>query len=251
MPTTPILELPYPTSLDSADVPRDLQALAEKLDPLGFAPVGAMMMWPAVNAPAGVDGNGNPLWFVMLGQVLPAASYPGLATVLGQSGGNITIPDMRNLFPIGAGAAAMLATGGAATVALATNELPAHAHGVNDPSHVHAMDAQGWHAHGGATAARDRSQAHGHSIQSSWAIYNANGGTSLGFQAGGSQFFRAAIGADAADPADHLHGIAGDGSHAHNIDARYTGVTIQNAGGGAAHENRPPFRAINFIIRAG
>ena len=32
MPTTPNLELPYPTSADTADVPRDLEALAAAVD---------------------------------------------------------------------------------------------------------------------------------------------------------------------------------------------------------------------------
>jgi hypothetical protein len=32
VPTTPNLQLPYPTATDPADVPRDLQALAEELD---------------------------------------------------------------------------------------------------------------------------------------------------------------------------------------------------------------------------
>jgi len=36
----------------------------------------------------------------------------------------------------------------------------------------------------------------------------------------------------------------------HNTDVQGTGVSIQSAGGGQAHENLPPYMAVNYIIRA-
>jgi microcystin-dependent protein len=251
MPTTPILQLPYPESQDSADVPRDIKALADKLDPLGTVPVGSMMIWPAASAPAGVTAEGNPLWLLMLGQVVLAASYPGLVPVLGAAGGNITIPDMRDMFPQGAGAAALLTTGGASSVALADAQMPGHTHNVN-----------------GSTGPSDRSLAHGHNGYTSYGAehnhvaYGAGAGGRLmhnqnwsqggvGFQpyiGGGATWLyyidqvaaagghsHTTVTTDGAAP-DHLHGF---------------GVVSGAAGGGAAHENRPPFRAVNFIIRAG
>src|SRR4051812_35223478 len=50
---TPILGLPYPTDDDLAQVPRDIKALADAIDPLGVLPVGALCMWPTAAAPTG------------------------------------------------------------------------------------------------------------------------------------------------------------------------------------------------------
>jgi microcystin-dependent protein len=246
MANTPILNLPYPTPDDTVDPPRDIGALANAIDPLGVVPVGCMMMWPTGVAPAG--------WLLANGQQVDAATYPGLSALFGQVGGKVTLPDYRDTFPVGAGPVTPLGqVGGAASVALATNQLPAHNHGVTDPGHAHGEAAAGYHSHGGTTAARDRSQAHGHTVHSNYSIYNASGGSQVNWSQNTNlqAMYRTNMVADAADPADHLHGISGDGSHTHAISSAATGIGTQNAGGGATHENRPPYRAINFIVRAG
>jgi microcystin-dependent protein len=200
---TTTLHLPYPVPGDTVDVPRDVAALANAIDPLGVVPIGAMLMWPTAVAPGG--------WLLMQGQKVAAATYPALAAMFGQDGsGNVTIPDMRDTFPVGAGATALGTTGGAASVALSTAQLPSH-------------------AHGGLTGFRDRNQSHSHAISGQWAILDvAQQATGTGPKA----FAQSAITVDPTDPADHKH-------------------TITAEGGGGAHENRPPFRAVNFIIRAG
>ena len=91
--TTANLQLPYPTPDDTVDVPRDVKALADKIDPLGVVPIGSFMMWPTGVAPLN--------WLLMQGQQIDAAMYPALANVLGSSAGKITIPDMRDVFPVG------------------------------------------------------------------------------------------------------------------------------------------------------
>jgi microcystin-dependent protein len=207
MKTTPTLLLPYPESTDSADVPRDIKALADAIDPLGIAPVGAMFMWPAASAPADADATGRLLWLLCIGQAVSAASYPKLATLLGQAGGNVTIPDMRDRFPSGAGVTMALgSTGGVASVVLSIAHMPAH-------------------DHGGVTDFRDRSQSHVHG--SVW-----QGGTETTIAAGQPYGINANQPTAAADATDHRHYLAAQG-------------------GGQGHENRPPFRAVNFIIRAG
>lgn len=200
---TPILNLPYPIPDDTVDVPRDVKALADAIDPLGTVPVGAMMMWPGAVAPGG--------WLLCQGQAnLSAATYPGLAALLGQTGGFVNMPDYRDVFPVGAGASMPLgSTGGAPSVALTVAQMPSH-------------------NHNGLTGARDRSQSHAHTIADQWMLANQPGAV---FQAGAGST-PATITVQAADPADHLHSIA-------------------SQGGSGAHENRPPYRSINFIIRAG
>lgn len=123
--------LPYPTPDDTVDVPRDVQALATKLDTLGFAPTGALMLWLTATAPAG--------WLLCDGATVPAANYPGLASVLGSSGGNVTLPDLRGRVPLGVGTATgaagatnhvLGAKGGEETHDLQLTEIPAHDHAV-------------------------------------------------------------------------------------------------------------------------
>lgn len=213
---TPINKLPYPQGADSADVPRDISALALALDPLGYVPVGSMLMWPATTAPTIADGNGNPLWLLMLGQVVLQATYPKLAVVLGAAGGNITIPDMRDRFPVGAGSSyALNATGGANTVTLTDRQSGTRAH-----------------SHGGITSAADRALGHTHGIAAQ-AINLAGGGGIWIRQVDNTQpWVTTTLGDNAPD---HQHYIPQEAA-ANALDA---------------HENRPPYRAINFIIRAG
>lgn len=213
---TPTLQLPYPLPDDTVDVPRDVKALADALDPLGTVPVGAFMLWPTAIAPLN--------WLLMVGQQVDAALYPKLATLLGQSGGLVTIPDMRDFFPVGAGASPLGATGGAASVKL-----------------TGAQSGERGHNHSGLTGARDRAQVHSHT-GGTQAVFMGSGGENLiGYlmTAQGSPYGvknqAAGLTADNADVPDHLHTIAMQA--ARDADA--------------AHENRPPFRAVNFIMRAG
>ena len=120
-PSTPTLALPYPALTDTPDVPRDIQALANAIDPLGVVPAGAMLMWPVAAAPSG--------WLLCNGQVVPAATYPKLAALLGSTGGNVTLPNLTGRVPLGAsGTHAIGSTGGVETVALSVAQIPAHSH---------------------------------------------------------------------------------------------------------------------------
>jgi microcystin-dependent protein len=214
--STPIQHLPYPTPDDTVDVPRDVKALADSVDTFGTVPIGAFMMWLTAVAPSG--------WLFMQGQQVDAATYPGLAALLGQAGGMVTIPDMRDAFPVGAGPAAGLnTTGGAAAVTLTA-----------------AQSGMPSHNHGGMTGARDRSQSHSHGAALNDVVLFGGAGA-VGFLSpapgnnfGVSQGLRG-ITVDQADPADHLHPVLNEAA--------------RNAT--ASHENRPPYRAVNFIIRAG
>jgi microcystin-dependent protein len=212
MATTPILQLPFPTEDDTVDPPRDFEALAMAIDPLGTVPVGAFMLWLTAIAPNG--------WLLMQGQAVPAAQYPGLAALLGQAGGNVTIPDMRERFPTGAGATTALGViGGASAVALTARQSGVRAH-----------------QHGGTTGAADRSLAHDHAMNPLSVI--ADQGAASGFLAAAGTRWAwtnaaALVGVNSSP--DHLHAIPWE-PDSNALDA---------------HENRPPFRAVNFIIRAG
>jgi microcystin-dependent protein len=223
--TTPIQQLPYPVPGDTVDVPRDVKALADKLDPLGYAPIGAMVMWPGAAAPTG--------WLLMQGQVnLPAATYPGLATLLGVNAGMLAMPDMRDRVPLGVGEAALVATGGQRNTQLAQHNHVA----VNGGTHTHQIAAQNTGI---------ESADHSHTTQTFPTTYSAGGqnAANMGvFGTGGVNLTPGTSGRSTA----HTHTVpsqlsAADGDHTHAI----------NNAGVAAPDNRPPFVAVNFIIRAG
>jgi hypothetical protein len=80
MPTTPIRGLPYPVPADTADVPRDIKALAETLDPLiaGVADVGMTKLGEVILASpaAAIDLTAIPQTH---GHLLLAVSLRGVA----------------------------------------------------------------------------------------------------------------------------------------------------------------------------
>lgn len=237
---TPILALPYPSSADTADVPRDIKALADAVDPLGTVPTGALMLWPTDVAPGG--------WLLCKGGQVNAATYPKLALVLGATAGVITLPDFTDRFPVGTGATPVLGVGGVNAVALATNQLPAHNHAVTDPGHLHGTDQQGYHAHNFTTSGSDVVDPQ-HTIATSggWrgSVANFTGPGAINVPESTAVPIYGISGSHS-----HVGTTDGQGNHGHNIDVRSTGISIQNTGAGATHENRPAFRAINFIIRA-
>lgn len=151
MPTTPVLGLPYPASTDTADVPRDMQALAVSLDAQpSFTPVGAIFLWTLAALPAGLLTNGKTAFLFANGQIVSATDYPKLAALLGAPGGNVTIPDLRDRVPLGASATKALGTsGGEEKHTIAAAELPAHTHAdtigvVSGGAHTHPAGLAGY-----------------------------------------------------------------------------------------------------------
>jgi microcystin-dependent protein len=207
---TPNLSLPYPVPDDSVDVPRDIQALATALDAGRAVPVGSLLMWPTAAPPTG--------FLVCNGSTVSSATYPALAAVLGEAGGLVTLPDLRDTFPVGAGPTMALGSkGGAAAVTLSGPQsgVPAHTH-----AHTLAIANGGVHDHALNTAGDGVSSGSGGGYA---ARMSKNSGTSVG---------------NTNDSASHSHGVTGAISNAAAANAA------------ASHENRPPFLSINFIIRA-
>lgn len=97
------------------------------------------------NAPSGGSGNvpiggvvwspfviSDPNWLLLNGGTFSAATYPALYTANGNS---TTLPDWRNVSPMGAGSTVGLAsTAGALTHTLTTAQLASHTH-TGDPHH--------------------------------------------------------------------------------------------------------------------
>jgi microcystin-dependent protein len=253
---TPTLQLPYPVSADTADVPRDVKALADSIDGLSILGPGEIKMWPVAAPPGG--------WASCNGQTVDANLNPKLAALLGQAAGVVTLPDFTDRFPAGAGATngAIGAKAGEATHALSTAELAAHTHpvAVTDPGHTHPTDANGSHNHQGATNADGANHYHAAAPGFNFVMTTGSSGNQAVQSGGGAAVMAGQLGSTTASGANtntanavHTHGINPDGNHTHTAQSRTTGVTAATTptGAGTAHENRPPFIALNFIIKLG
>lgn len=163
-------------------------------------------------------------WLFCRGQAVSRTDYADLFAVIGTTFGTgdgsttFNLPDMRDRFPVGVGSAyALNAKGGAASVTLTTNQIPAHTHGksgaisggiTSSGAHTHTFKTQADYAAKGTKKG----------------IYSESDGTWSGTSV-----------------------MTSTGAHTHNLPAHeHTSV-----GGGQAHENRPPYIGINFIICTG
>jgi microcystin-dependent protein len=243
--TTPNLGLPYPTPGDTVDVPRDVKGLADAVDGVGVVPIGTMMMWPTAVAPNG--------WLLCKGQAnIPAATYPALAAVLGATGGMVNMPDFTDRFPIGTGASAPLAAGGANSVTLTGRQSGIRAH-----SHGGAVVSAGSHSHGSATGVSNQSMDHDHDagvmragwpagVPNNWPVSLGTGLSVPGSNVQGATFVPNSGGVAGGPIAltNHTHAIVADGAHSHTINAEAEAAALDSI------DKRPSFRAVNFIIRA-
>lgn len=233
------------------------------VDNASNAPLGMLGLFPGA-VPAG--------WVICDGRLHNSAELNAYL-------GSAYTPDLRDRFLIGASTNTPLkSTGGAASVTLtaAQSGLPGHSHGLTinsgGSSHTHSIDvpgretgSSGGHSHGGYTGWMDRNQSHSHTAT-----------TYEGITTGDSnKWIDTADQADPDTPRDgtvkigstdtnHLHPISTDGAHTHWIDHPpftsgaasdshgHTGTvgTVAAAAATSAHENRPPYYAAVWAIKA-
>jgi microcystin-dependent protein len=239
-------QIPYPAldRSDTADVPRDIKAVADKVDQTLLTMrhdelIGEIKIWPIAAAPA--------LFLICDGSLLDRAGtynklYQAIGTtfsVAGDDGTKFRLPDGRGRTFFGVdGSAERLsandalgAAGGKETAPLSVANMPAHAH----PDNI-AYGAAGAHNH----TLHDPGHVHlGEGNTGYFMMYLTGGGIS-GFMGNGEA--RAA--SDRTGLAYTGITIDGVGDHAH---VKSGGV--QNAGGGTEHPNLPPYLVANYIIR--
>src|SRR5262245_9728074 len=231
-------------------------------------PLGVALPYFGVTAPASA-------FALPFGQAISRLTYANLFTLFGTTYGagdgstTFNIPDLRGYLLAGkddmGGAAAsritagasgidgtvLGAAGGAQTVTLTPAQMPVHAHGVNDPTHAHGV-SDPTHAHGyidpththGVSDPTHTHSSNANTANSSYVV--APGGVpapapqlaTIDAAATGISINAAAIGIAISAAAT---GIA--------INAAGTGISIQAVGGGRAHQNMPPTRICNFIMR--
>lgn len=180
-----------------------------------LVPLGGIIMWSGVTAPSGYQLCNN--------SELPSNS-PLRPTIT-------NTPDLRERFIVGAmgdnpdvtgNGYDIGVTGGDNSVTLGTNNVPAHSHGVSNFSNP------GNHYHGTGPNGSGF-------ISTQWGFDVRGNGSTARFDVNDGP------------PFDNIVGDMGAGSHTHSF-------TIDNAfgnaqGGTDAHENRPPYYALAFIMR--
>jgi microcystin-dependent protein len=211
---------------------------ANYLDVPNISPIGSIMMWPG---PLSGPYTWPSSWAMCNGDELLRASYTDLYRVL--TNGNTTwpfgantngsggpgnthfrLPDLRERFVVGAGGGSAYNvgnTGGAATVKLEINEIPSHNHNFNDPGHNHGITEP------------NSGQGHKHTSVNSDIARNT-GGYGSGSGGGG-------LGPNSIEMNFATTEIS--------INNNGTNITFNAQGGGQAHENRPPYFGLIYIIR--
>lgn len=174
MDSTDVLDLPFPSlaGSDTADVPRDIAALAEAVE--------AMIVDGAVWHPGDIKYSAQDAdhgrWLLCDGRELTAAEVvtalglnsgeaDALAALLvtgasskygNAASGKFMLPDMRDKFPLTKGSTHPLkgsgSAGGVETVTLTAGQsgIRSHTHGVTDAGHTHGVTDPG-HAHGASS----------------------------------------------------------------------------------------------------
>lgn len=189
----------------------EIESLQEQIATLQPAPAGSIMMWPSNTIPLG--------WALCDGSSYSRSEYAALFSVLGTTYGandnsTFKLPDMRGLFVAGRGGNgydSINQKGGANTVALTVAEMPKHNHdtGTSVADGTLKTSQNGKHSHGIPTG-------------------DATTSTASGARKATSEYAAFNSGSD--------------GDHTHTI-------TLKARGNGDAHENRPPFIVLNYIIK--
>lgn len=215
-------------------------------------PVGIMMDWPGANAPN--------LWHFADGSSLLVAAYPDLFAVLGYryggSGANFNLPNTIDRMSVTVGQRSLGSVGGQQTVALTEANLAPHTHtfgGTTDTTggqHQHSGTTDttgGQHQHSGTTGNDSPDHAH---------QYYTLGGVVAA--AGSGAYANNSSSTTAGATVRHAHGFTTDvqGAHGHPFNTTAAGAhghpfngTTGSDGSGTAHENMPPWVALNKIIK--
>lgn len=189
------------------------------------APIGTIIAFAGNAAP-------NEKWHLCNGSVHGSTALQSVLTAGGHSNPTLT-PDLRDRFILGDGGS-QPTSGGAATVTLSISHMPNHSHGgATGTTNI-------THSHGGATG--EDSPDHGHNM-TGWrepGNFSTGSVTAAAF-AGLAGIAPYGMFSTSGATVRHAHSIPGD-NPAHNH-------TIPAEGGGAAHENMPPFYTLTYMIK--
>lgn len=148
-----------------------------------------------------------------------------------------SVPDLRDRFVVGAGGKYTDGeTGGEDSVSLTESEMPSHRHGAGN----YNTDTDGYHSHN-VSGNTDSGGSHSHSIDTA----EFGDSSTIGLYAAGRQDLGTGSTGQAGS---HDHNINtntdGTGDHSHNVEG-----SSAYSGDGSAHENRPSYYSVAFIMK--
>lgn len=216
--------------------------------------------------PAKLSGSVSNTFFPVGGIMLWNGSTSTIPPDFRLCDGNNGTPDLRGMFVVGASAGGgynVNQTGGSNTVTLTEAQLPAHTHddgtyGTDAHTHQHSSTTDNStlsvstydHTHGAGT------------FESSDSTHNHGSpgtvGTGSGLEQGND--FTGNFGGRTTEVDTHSHdvaGVSGSNTHSHSISGN-TGTHTHShditgesgpSGSSQAHENRPPFYALAYIMK--
>ncbi len=171
--------------------------------------------------------------------------------------GDNDTPDLRELFIMGAATGQDPGdTGGAHTLTLAVNQMPAHTHtatagSAGSHSHSASTGSGGSHSnHGGTTGSGG---SHSHSMPADNSLGSQTG--RIGGGVGGSRTSQSEEGFNSRNHSHSVNSLSSGGAHTHSaVTANAAGshnhtVTVNSTGSGESIENRPAFYALAFIMK--
>lgn len=234
-------------------------------------PIGIIMMYGGSVVPPGGK------WALCNGAELETTAYPELFAILGNSfvvgtpaAGRFNLPNLNNRMPLGAGTAALGASGGSADAIVPTHSHDVgHTHasattGNDSPDHIHAggdhlhgpgtlgtgnQTATHYHLDGYGNATLLSSVDHGNGSY----VYVNGGGIAGLFLAGtGTNIGNHAhsVTSGLSGPADRAIPTAGASArHAHSFQPPAHVGRSSTEGVAAANANLPPYQAVNYIVR--
>ena len=242
-------------------------------------PTGTLLLFATATAPTGfLNCDGAAVSETTYADLFALIAY----TYGNPGGGNFNLPDTRGRTPIGVGTLgsdtyAIADTGGEARHTLTEAELAVHDHTVGSLTPTGGQSASHDHGASGLTTG-NQSTSHRHTGANH--VHSSGGySASASFVAflatdadvsGGAERYRESGGFDTGS---HTHSITGNSgnptslpngglqnaSHTHAISGTTANQSaghnhpitgsVANAGSGTAHENRPPYLAINYMIK--
>lgn len=202
----------------------EITNLKAQIAGLAPAPVGSIQMWPSDTLPIGYklcDGSS-------LDKTEYAALFAVLGTIYGGSGNTFKLPNLKGRFvackdPDVSDYSSLANTGGANKVELGISEMPKHNHNSSSSTSDGEISISGGeHAHKGA-----------------YKSYQDKGNRDYGYP----------YITQSSDNGTHdvPWGVDSTGAHSHKVKLYARGGGNNDAT--VAHENRPPFIVLNYIIK--
>ena len=178
--------------------------------------------------------------------------------------GSNSTPDLRNKFIVGSGTGSSYsigATGGSDTVTLSTSQIAAHSHttnnhnhsaSVSDPGHGHSLSDPG---HGHSMSISDPGHQHNTSVTGA-KLFPGNGGAHVPYGGGGGypgthfNMSNANTGISMSASSANTGVSAANANTSMSVSTGNANPSTNNTGGGSAHENRPPYYALCYIMKS-